>query len=129
MGNALAAFHCAILDYAPPGMSVEIGTLIWDDNRERLCLVLLQDWRSLIQREDIEYFEALVEAIGQITAEGTVSTTIGFFEETLSNILRMRDALVVLATSMEAAAQLFQSSHTTHASGIDETEATADSGS
>lgn len=111
MSEQASTFRCAILDYAPPGRVSQIGVLVWDDLRERIGLLLRSDWRSLVQPEDSEYFEALTETLSAITLEGSVHVAVQIFEDSLSNTLRIRAPQSVHANGLKAAAEFAWGSH------------------
>lgn len=79
----------AALDYAPPCKTIEVGILLWDDVRKHMALLLRSDWRGIVDPQDLEYFEGFMDMVSRMNVE-EVLETIRFFEDSLSNILRMR---------------------------------------
>ena len=116
-----AAIWWAVLDYAPPGRIVEIGAMVWDEQREHLGLVLRPDWRGVVKQEDLEYFEGIMKTFAQIRAGGEASGAIRFFEDSLSNVLRMRDPQIAVGSGIEAAAKVLSKGPTVETSSIDVT--------
>jgi hypothetical protein len=91
-----------LIEAALPGRGVEpIGVLLLEPESDTLHLKLRRDWDAIAGADDAEVLRALADDLGRKARELGAAALIGFFEDSLSNAIRLSDRREVLAAHPE----------------------------
>jgi hypothetical protein len=92
----------SVVEVELPGCAAEnAGVLLEDPAADRLYLRFRRDWDSIAEEEDAEVLAALAVDLAQKAAEMGAGALLSYFEDRLSNTLRVSDRRAVLVDDFE----------------------------
>jgi hypothetical protein len=92
----------SVLFYVPPGCEpIPIGVLIYDTTNNDLFARLHDNW-DFVAAEDQDYLSLLTDHVAAMVRELGGRQLLEYFENTLSNVLRISDRRTVAGTDPRA---------------------------